>query len=172
MELTFQIRSRFTTYSLAFLDFINPENGECSNEWREWFNHRMEQVSQWLVEDACRNYELPPSKECEPPRGMQSLACEWKVFRKTEVEVKWKYDVFGPMILSDNIAYDGKNLYNPLNGRQWENFIEFLEAEVKRKYREAFPDLETDVFDRNNGIFWSLLLQQWYDIISVSLLLR
>lgn len=26
MELTFQIRSRFTTYSLAFLDFINPEN--------------------------------------------------------------------------------------------------------------------------------------------------
>lgn len=26
IELTFQIRSRFTTYSLAFLDFINPEN--------------------------------------------------------------------------------------------------------------------------------------------------
>ena len=153
-------------------NFINPLNGECSENWRHWFNRRMEQISMWLVEDASSNFQLPPSRECDPPRGIHKAACDWKIFKKTEVEVQWNYDKYGPMIFNDKIAYDGEHLFNPASGRKWENFVEFLESEVKRKYREVFPNAETDVFEQNQGYFWSLLIQQWYDIISVSLFIH
>ena len=147
-------------------NMIDSSNGECSDAWKQWFERRLNQIKEWLIEDAISG--LPPSKECEPPMGVSLLAADWNVFKKHEINVEWNYEKYGPMVLSDNMAYDGKNLYNPLNGRVWDNIIEHLEHEVKKSYLEIFPGSDYDVFDDNNGYFWSLILQQWYDIINVS----
>ena len=118
-----------------------------------------------MIEDAISG--LPPSQECEPPMGVSLLAADWNVFKKSEVKIKWDYAKYGPMVLAENIAYDGKKLYNPINGREWDNFIEHLEETVRRKFAENFPDSNYDAFEENEGYFWSLLLQQWYDYIKV-----
>lgn len=145
---------------------IDRNTGECSAEWREWFQRRLRQIEDWLVEDAING--LPPSHECEPPEGVSLLAADWRVFRRHEVNVEWNYEKYGPMLLTDEMAFDGEKLYNPLTGRVWENIIEHLECAVKKKFAEKWPGGNYDVFEENNGYFWSLCLQQWYDIINVS----
>ena len=150
-------------------NMIDPRNGECSNEWRLWFENRIEQIREWLLEDAI-NHELPPSIECNPPRGLKLLGADWNVFREGEIKVKWDYEKYGPMVLTEDMAYDGKKLYNPSTGQSWTNIVEHLEHLVKVSYLKSFPNTKYDVFKANEGYFWSQLLQQWYDIVNVSLL--
>ena len=71
-------------------------------------------------------------------------------------------------MISDTMAYDGVKLYNPLNGRTWNNIVEVLESEVKRDYAMSHGPNE-DVFKKNDGYFWSILLQQWHDHCNVSI---
>ena len=149
-------------------NMINTENGEWSDVWRNWFDRRLGQIEEWLLEDATTYNHLPPSVECEPPRGVKVLATDWNVIRRNEVEVAWDYEKYGPMRLTDNMAYDGTKLYNPITGRTWSNIIEVLETEVKKKYEALNPGTDFNVFEVNDGFFWSTLLQQWYDIINVS----
>ena len=149
-------------------NMINPLNGECSDIWREWFDRRLKQIENWLVEDASIYSHLPPSQECEPPRNFEVLAADWNVFRKSEIEVQWDYEKYGPIMLTENMAYDGTKLFDPLNGKTWNNIIEVLETEVKKKFEAAYPGAGTEVFERNDGFFWSLLIQQWYDNVNVS----
>ena len=149
-------------------NMIDTENGEWSDVWRNWFNRRLGQIEEWLLEDATTYNHLPPSVECEPPRGVKVLATDWNVIRRNEVEVTWDYEKYGPMRLTDNMAYDGTKLYNPITGRTWSNIIEVLETEVKEKYEALNPGTDFNVFEVNDGFFWSTLLQQWYDIINVS----
>lgn len=149
-------------------NMVDANNGECSDTWRNWFNERMNQKSNWLVEDATIYSHLPPSQECQPPRGFEPDAADWNIFRKSEVQVPWDFEKYGPMMLTENMAYDGTRLYDPSNGKQWSNIIEFLESEVIRKYQTANPGASLEVFERNDGFFWSTILQQWYDTISVS----
>ena len=147
---------------------VNKQNGQFSDEWKQWFDNRVEQMKSWLVEDAAKHSHLPSSVECDPPKGIELLAADWNVFRKSEVEVLWDYQKYGPMILGSNLAYDGKKLYNPLSGRTWSNIVEVLETEVKEKFGKMYPDANVDVFEMNDGFFWSTLLQQWYDNVNVS----
>ena len=122
------------------------------------------------MEDAL-NSDLEPSAECDPPRGLKTLmADDWNVFRSNEVKVNWDYEKYGPMVLTKDMAYDGTRLYNPINGQSWSNIVEHLEYLVKKSFAENFPDAnhEYDVFQANEGYFWSKLLQQWYDLIQVS----
>ena len=147
---------------------VNTSNGEWSDEWRSWFEMRFEQCESWLLEDASIYSHLPPSKECDLPRGYEHPAADWNVFRKSETQVPWDYEKYGPMMLTENLAYDGNKLYDPLTGKSWSNIIEVLESEVKRKYQLAHPNATMDVFEKNDGFFWSTILQQWYDGINVS----
>ena len=148
---------------------INPTNGECSQIWRDWFEERMTQMREWLLQDATAYKHLPPSKECDPPRGLHKMAADWHIMRKSEVEINWDYEEYGAMMISDTMAYDGVKLYNPQNGRTWNNIVELLESEVKRDYAMSHPGSDEDVFTKNDGYFWSVLLQQWYDHCEVSL---
>ena len=148
-------------------NMINTTNGECSDEWRNWFQHRMEQMECWLVEDAI-NYHLPPSKECDPPMGVSLLAADWNVYRKTEIDIPWNYTEHGPLVLRDDMAYDGTKLFNPRNGKTWSNIVEHLEDQVKRRWLHRFPDSNRNPFDDKGGLFWCQILQQWYDIVNVS----
>ena len=148
-------------------NMINTTNGECSDEWRNWFQHRLDQMEAWLVEDAI-NYHLPPSLECDPPAGLKFLAADWNCFRKNEIEIPWDFNNDGPMVLKDDMAFDGTKLYNPLNGKVWNNIVEHLEDQVKRRWRERFPGSRRNPFDDNGGLFWSQIMQQWYDLLNVS----
>ena len=148
-------------------NMINTTNGECSEEWRKWFQNRMEQMECWLVEDAI-NYHLPPSMECDPPAGLSLLAVDWNVFRKSEVDVIWDYTTHGPLVLSEDMVYDGKSLYDPRNGRTWSNIVEHLEDQVKKRWLIRFPDSNRNPFNDNGGLFWCHILQQWYDLVNVS----
>ena len=95
------------------------------------------------------------------------MATDWHVLRKNEVQIKWDYEEYGAMMINDTMAYDGVKLYNPLNGRTWNNIVEVLESEVKRDYAMSHGPNE-DVFKKNDGYFWSILLQQWHDHCNVS----
>ena len=149
---------------------INTANGEWSDIWREWYDRRLSQIEAWLLEDATIYRHLPPSKECNPPRNVKtSTATDWNVFRKSEIQVPWDFEKYGPMMLTDEMAYDGSKLYDPINGRPWSNVIEYLETQVKRKFESEYPGAGFEVFDKNDGFFWSTILQQWYDEINVSL---
>ena len=53
-------------------------------------------------------------------------------------------------------------------GKSWSNIVEVLETEVKKKYELLHPGTNFDVFETNQGFFWSRLLQQWYDNVNVS----
>ena len=150
-------------------NMIDTTNGECSAEWRNWFQNRMEQMECWLVEDAI-NYHLPPSTECDPPAGLSLLAVDWNVFRKSEVDIPWNFTEHGPLVLRDDMAYDGKNLYDPRNGRTWSNIVEHLEDQVKKRWLNRFPDSSRNPFNDNGGLFWCQILQQWYDLVNVSTL--
>ena len=33
-------------------NMINPTNGECDQGWRDWFEMRMQQIREWLIQDA------------------------------------------------------------------------------------------------------------------------
>ena len=151
-------------------NMINPENGEVDNKWVDWFQNRIDQMEAWLVEDAM-NPDLPPSSECDPPRGVKTLlTADWNVFKSSEVKVKWNFEKYGPMILTKEMAYDGKRLYNPINGQTWSNIVEHLEYLVKKTYAKNFENrINYDVFQANDGYFWSHLLQQYYDLVKVSL---
>ena len=149
-------------------NMIDTKTGECSSAWRQWFQNRMDQMEKWLVEDAV-NYHLPPSAECDPPIGLKLLTADWNIFRKTETNIPWDFTKYGPMVLRDDMVYDGTKLYNPLNGRTWSNIVEHLEDQVKKRWREAFPGSRKNPFDENGGLFWSQILQQWYDLLDVSL---
>ena len=148
-------------------NMIDTTNGECSDEWRKWFQNRMEQMECWLVEDAI-NYHLPPSSECDPPAGLSLLAVDWNVFRKGEIDTPWNYTENGPLVLRDDMAYDGKSLYDPRNGRTWSNIVEHLEDQVKKRWLNKFPDSNRNPFNDNGGLFWCQILQQWYDLVNVS----
>ena len=149
-------------------NMINVVNGECSDIWREWFNKRLKQIEDWLCEDASVYKHLPPSRECNPPRNVEIPAADWNVLRKSEIQVPWDFEKYGPMMLTDEMAYDGSKLYDPLNGRQWSNIVEYLESQVKKNFETAYPGSSFEVFEKNDGFFWSTILQQWYDNINVS----
>ena len=158
------------TLKIGEPNVVNTSNGEWSDEWRDWFQRRLTQIEDWLLEDATVYRHLPPSRECEPPRGYEApTMADWNVFRKSEVQVPWDFEKYGPMMLTENMAYDGNRLYDPLNGRSWSNIVEVLESEVKRKYQAEHPEAPMDVFEKNDGYFWSTILQQWYDNVNVSL---
>ena len=148
-------------------NMIDTTNGECSAAWRSWFQNRIEQMECWLVEDAI-NYHLPPSKECDPPMGLSLLAADWNIFRKSEVDVPWNFSEQGPLFLSEDMAYDGDKLYDPRNGRTWSNIVEHLEDQVRKRWLNKFPNSRRNPFDENGGLFWCQILQQWYDLLSVS----
>ena len=150
-------------------NMIDTTNGECSEIWRQWFQNRMDQMENWLVEDAI-NYHLPPSMECEPPTGLKLLTADWNVFKKSEIDVPWNFTKYGPLVLRDDMVYDGDKLYNPTNGKTWNNIVEHLEDQVKKRWRDQFPESRRNPFDDNGGLFWCQILQQWYDIVSVSLI--
>ena len=165
-------------------NMVNTENGEWSDEWRKWFDGRLRQIEDWLLEDATMFRDLPPSNECAPPRGVDDLAADWNVFRKSEIEVAWDYEKYGPIRLTDNMAYDGNKLFDPISGnnkikrysftesytlgKSWNNIVEVLETEVRKQYEQLHPGTDFDVFETNEGFFWSRLLQQWYDNVNVS----
>lgn len=87
-------------------NMINPENGECDQGWRDWFENRMQQIREWLIEDATIYSHLRPSCECDPPKGLNKMAADWHTLRKNEVQIKWDYEEYGAMMLSDTMAYD------------------------------------------------------------------
>ena len=149
-------------------NMINVVNGECSELWRDWFNKRMKQIEDWLLEDATIYSHLTPSRECNPPRNVDIPAADWNVLRKSEIQVPWDFEKYGPIMLTDEMAYDGTRLYDPLNGRHWSNIIEYLESQVKKNFEAAYPGSSFEVFEKNDGFFWSTILQQWYDTINVS----
>ena len=99
---------------------------------------------------------------------MTLLAADWNVYRKSDRETPWNYGKDGPLSLRDDMVYDGVNLYNPRNGKTWNNIVEHLEEQVKRRWRERFPSSKKTPFDDNGGLFWCTILQQWYDILNVS----
>ena len=150
-------------------NMIDTTNGECSAVWRNWFQNRMEQMECWLVEDAV-NYHLPPSLECDPPAGLKLLAVDWNIYKKSEIEVPWNFATQGPLVLRDDMVYDGNILYNPLNGKTWSNIVEHLEDQVKKRWRNKFPESRRNPFDDNGGLFWCQILQQWYDLLNVSII--
>ena len=109
--------------------------------------------------------------ECNPPAGMKIIADDWRVMRKNETNVIWDYEKRGPIKLTHNMFYDGNKLFNPYNGRTWDNIIEHLAEQVKEDYERmaACPGPTMAPWEgENGGFFFSMLLQQWYDIINVS----